>query len=536
MKLNTRDTVALLDRLIEHGPKTGFTARLAALRQLVIEKESAELPLADVTAHVFPKVAPGSLSTTLGEFRKSLAAATAAAGVTFDFIRPDIRDAARVTCHFTGAPLPRHPEITRATQRAVASVQRQELIDPLVAGLSGADLERIIQLMLPRDGRERIRVKFFVSYARADHGQVTRLLEKLRTDLACSKKFAFEFWQDCRVFVGENWRESILGALGACDFGLALVSPAFFASEFITEHELPPLVTGQKPFIPGLVERVRFGRQDLRGVEDSQIFRLEEEGRARAFAECTGNVATRFVQALAEKIEERIEASMAALVRAQLFDALNDPAKLDRIFEACPRLRELIAEAAEKQDARPDAKEDAAPRAEPTPREGSSREDLLDLFYRQIPREQMADLIPTVSAGLELREVETLLARSADSDTSGQSDPYARFRPHQRRALDYLLEWLRDEDAPPLRRRPRRDRLGQDHHAENVCPRRRRRPEAATGHLGGFERPRVLRHGHPRGHSRRAPPPLRRGRAAPPRRPPPRRPPRGCAHHLRRAR
>jgi len=51
------------------------------------------------------------------------------------------------------------------------------------------------------------------------------------------------------LVVGEEFERQILEAIGRCDFGLLLISPAFLGSKFITEKELPAFVSGNKPSV-----------------------------------------------------------------------------------------------------------------------------------------------------------------------------------------------------------------------------------------------------------------------------------------------
>ncbi len=77
-------------------------------------------------------------------------------------------------------------------------------------------------------------------------------------------------------------------AIDNCDFGLLLISPAYLASKFITEKELPVFVSGEKLSIPVMLNPVDFTRHDLKGLEKKQIFRLDYEGfkEPRAYVDC----------------------------------------------------------------------------------------------------------------------------------------------------------------------------------------------------------------------------------------------------------
>ena len=81
--------------------------------------------------------------------------------------------------------------------------------------------------------RSKKKVKVFVSYARANKELAVRFLTRFRQQVSASKRYAYAFWRDTQILVGENWNVEIQDALNPCDIGLLLISPAFLGSQYI---------------------------------------------------------------------------------------------------------------------------------------------------------------------------------------------------------------------------------------------------------------------------------------------------------------
>lgn len=154
------------------------------------------------------------------------------------------------------------------------------------------------------------KITVFVSYARANRDLATRFLKKFKEQASPSKQYHYAFWRDNDILVGEKWHEEIQSALGECDVGLVLVSPAFLGSQYIQDHELPKFVKGKdKLVIPVLLQPIDLDRHDLKGLQQAQIFRLDRPRFAapKAYGECSGSHRDQFALELFRQVEARLD-------------------------------------------------------------------------------------------------------------------------------------------------------------------------------------------------------------------------------------
>ncbi|WP_395855197.1 TIR domain-containing protein [Cystobacter fuscus] len=282
--------------------------RLDALVGLSVRED---IRLSDCLTALFPNVDTQKAQTALTSFRKRLNDAATAEGhpdlgLRFQVDTKKKNPPTERHCWFTG-PDPAMAQAERYSQQLTADIQGKPLIHSKGIATTGTALA---------EGKRVVRL--FVSYAHEDRTHFEAIIKQLRIRFDSSKNYELQSWTDQDILVGEGWKERIQKAIDECHFGLLLLSPAFLASKFIGEHELPHFVGAPndpriKPVLPVGVVPVSFERQDLKGLQEQQIFRSRSaQIEARFFSELTGAPKKHeFVQQLYVAIEKRLDAFFA---------------------------------------------------------------------------------------------------------------------------------------------------------------------------------------------------------------------------------
>lgn len=154
-------------------------------------------------------------------------------------------------------------------------------------------------------------VKLFLSWAHADHALKEDLVSRLTPRLKTVKRHNFARWEDSQILAGVEWSEEIDSRFDESDYVIQLVSPAFLASDFIRDHEIPGRgKTPHKPTLPLMLKNVPLnGDYEFHGIDRHQIFFLRgANGEPLAYGDLKGSAQKdRFVNEFVDAVIRRMD-------------------------------------------------------------------------------------------------------------------------------------------------------------------------------------------------------------------------------------
>jgi TIR domain len=104
-------------------------------------------------------------------------------------------------------------------------------------------LERGIILMtrFHQNLSKEVSNRVFISYSHKDQSWLERVKEQFAGSFPISST-----WYDARIEPGEQWEKEIDTVLNASKVAILLLSPNFFESHYITEHEVPAIIAASE--------------------------------------------------------------------------------------------------------------------------------------------------------------------------------------------------------------------------------------------------------------------------------------------------
>ena len=181
-------------------------------------------------------------------------------------------------------------------------------VKPTPAGSESDELDAVGARRLDLSARVGTKpaVRVFLSWASKDRQQAEDLWDRLTTRLKSDDTWEFDLWSfDKALLTGEDWHQEILTALERAHIGMLAVSPAFLASSYIRNVEVPELA--RKRLFPIQLGVVDLSTVDLGHIAGLQAYRGPDQGDPKPYTRTRGSSKDVWVEGLVHQLRSVLD-------------------------------------------------------------------------------------------------------------------------------------------------------------------------------------------------------------------------------------
>lgn len=150
----------------------------------------------------------------------------------------------------------------------------------------------------------------FLSYAHKDLTLVQKFLADFEPLGRIRSDYKLTIWNDEQIRAGQKWDQTIRQSMERSDFGILLLSPSFFDSDYIVKTEIAAMLGDRnKVLIPVMLVDVPLSTTRMHGVEDLQVFQwlAPNWAKRRSFKKTPDNRTDEFVSRLLEDLIDSLK-------------------------------------------------------------------------------------------------------------------------------------------------------------------------------------------------------------------------------------